>query len=262
MWADAKTLLWDSIAYKDVLTQMFLRDLRVRYKHTVFGYLWSLLNPLFQLIVMSFVFSHLVRWEMKNYTLFLFSGLLLWTFFYAAVVAGAGSFVENEGFIRKIYLPKLLFPMSRVALRLFDFSLSFVALSLVGLLLGFTFPVTVFWLPVAIVMAGIFALGCAIIAGVATVYFRDFQYLLAVFLQMLQFATPILYPISVMPEKYQWWLKLNPLYSQVHIFQLLVHDGTFPSAAEWSAGFGVAFAALFAGIAVLLLTEDELVFRL
>src|SRR5262249_2524815 len=143
---------------------------------------------------------------------YLFSGLLAWTFFSGALASGATSMMENENFIKKIYLPKLIFPLSKVCLREVDFLFSLVALSLLGAVLGFGFSSAVLMLPAAMTILFLFTLGITIIASVLTVYFRDFQYLLGVFLQLLYFATPIMYPVSVLPKGYQEILKLNPFY--------------------------------------------------
>lgn len=257
-----KATLVDCYAYREVLYNIFSRDLKLKYKHTVLGYFWSLLNPILQLAVLSLVFSHVVRWGQKDYTLYLFSGLLVWTVFQNSLISAAYVYIENENFIKKIYLPKMIFPLSKVFFRMVDFLFSLVALSLVGLIMGFKFTAAIAALPAAIALLFVFTLGFSLFVAVVTVYFRDFQYLLNVFLQLLYFATPILYPLSAIPPKYQIVLKLNPLYSQVALFQKLVYVGAWPTLAEWGAAAATALGALILGIAVLLLREDDLVFRM
>ncbi len=262
MLARARVALSDCFRYREVLTSLLERDFKVKYKRTALGYIWSLFNPLLQLAVLTAVFSHVVKIEMKEYTLYLFSGLLAWNFFSHTLLGGACSFVDNENFIKKIYLPKLLFPLSRSLLRAFDFWLSVVALGLIGLVAGFSMKWTSIFLPVAFFWFFLFSFGIGVLAAVVDVYFRDTQYLINVFLQLLYFATPILYPITVLPPAYQKWMALNPLYVEILLFQRLVHEGVMPSPAEWGAAAGVSLATLLLGLGVFLLAEDELVYRL
>lgn len=250
------------VQYREVLYNLLARDLKLKYKRTALGYFWSLLNPVLQLAVLTAVFSHIVRLEMKDYTLYLFSGLLAWTFFQTSLILCGVSYLENENFIKKIYLPKILFPMSKVCLRGIDFVFSLVALSLVGAVAGFSLHWTVALLPAAAVLLCGFTLGVGIIVAVGTVFFRDFQYLITVFLQLLYFATPILYPLSVLPENYQFYMQLNPLVSQLRLFQRLIHEGVVPSGMEWLTAAVVSVAVLSFGLWILFKTEDELVFRI
>ncbi len=249
-------------SFREVLWHILARDLKVKYKQTVLGYLWSLLNPILQLALLGAVFSHVVRWQVKDYTLFLFSGLLVWNFFSAALIVGSYSFLESEHFIRKIYLPKLLFPLSKVIFRLIDFLFSLLALSLLAMLMGYSLRPTMILLPPAIILLTLFILGITIIGAVVTVYFRDFQYLINVGLQMLYFASPILYPMEMMPPNMQWALRANPLCTFLMLFQKIIYEGQAPSLHQWGAAAGVSLLSLGAGLLCLFRTEHKLVFRL
>ena len=121
-------------------------------------------------------------------------------------------------FLKKIYLPKILFPIEKVVFRFIDFGFSIVALTLIAAVAGYHLPVTMLLLPAAMVICFVFTLGASILMAVAAVYFRDILHLQAVFLQLVYFATPILYPLNVLPPKYQEWMALNPLYIQIHLF--------------------------------------------
>lgn len=248
--------------YREVLASMIARDLKLKYKRTYFGYLWSLLNPLLQLAVMGTIFSHIVRLPIQDYTVFLFSGLIVWGFFQSSLMVSSMTYLHNENFIKKIYIPKIIFPLSTISMRSIDFLLSLVALTLLGIIAGFPLKATFVLVPVAVVLLFLFTFGWSIVVAVATVYFHDVQYLLGVLLQLLYFATPILYPISVLPEKYHFFIRLNPLYSQVTLFQRLIYDGVLPSSTEWGAAVGMALGSFALGVSVLMLTEEDLVFRL
>ncbi len=257
-----RTALEDCIRYREVLSNLFARELKLKYKRTFLGYFWSLLNPILNLAILSIVFSHFVGRGMKDYTLYLFSGLIAWSFFHSSLMASSSSLLENEGFIKKIYLPKIIFPLSKIYLRALDFGLSFLALTLIGLILQMPFHATLALVPVATLLLFIFGLGLSMVVAVATVYFRDVVYLLTVFLQLLYFVTPILYPENALPANYLPYLQLNPLYWQINLFHHLVYYGTIPSVFEWSMGVATAGLSLGAGVLVLVGLEEDLVFRM
>jgi ABC-type polysaccharide/polyol phosphate export permease len=257
-----KISLLDCYHYREVLYNILSQDLKVKYKRTFLGYLWSLLNPVLQLALLTVVFSHIVRLGIKDYTLYLFSGLLAWIFVQTSLITSAVSILENENFIKKIYLPKILFPLSKVCLKGVDFLFSLVALSFIGLVMGFPFRPTLIYLPAAMTSLFFFTLGLGMMFSVLTIYFRDAQYLLGVGLQLLYFATPILYPITALPEHYRPYIALNPLVSQIQIFQKLIYSGELPTLNEWGLAFGIAFMAFAVGSIALLWLEEDLVFRM
>jgi ABC-2 type transport system permease protein/lipopolysaccharide transport system permease protein len=226
------------------------------------GYFWSLLNPLLNLVILSVVFSHFVGRGMKDYTLYLFSGLIAWTFFHGSLLASSTSLLENENFIKKIYLPKTIFPLSKVLLRGLDFLLSFVALTFIGFFLHIPFHPTLVAVPLAALSLFVFTWGLSMVVSVATIYFRDAIYLLTVFLQLLYFVTPILYPESTLPAHYLPYLQWNPLYWQLNLFHDLVYLGELPSRFEWAMGAVTALGAFVGGLAVLVGLEEDLVFRM
>ncbi len=249
-------------SFREVLFHLLARDLKLKYKRTALGYLWSLLNPILQLVLLGTVFSHVVRWQIKDYTLFLFSGLLVWNFFSTALISGAYAYLENEHFIRKIYLPKLMFPLSKVLFRLVDFLFSLLALSMLGWVLGYSLRPTMIWLPPAVLLLFFFVLGLSVVAAVLTAYFRDVQYLIQVGLQMLYFASPILYSIDIMPVHLQWVLRANPLCAFLLLFQEIIYVGQVPTLQQWGFAAGMTLLSMATGCLVLLYTEHKLVFRL
>jgi ABC-2 type transport system permease protein/lipopolysaccharide transport system permease protein len=257
-----KSLLVDSYRFREVLINLLSQDLKVKYKRTYLGYIWSLLNPVLQLAVLTAVFSHIMRLGIKDYTLFLFSGLLAWTFVSTSLLTASSSLLESENFIKKVYLPKLIFPLSKVCLRLVDFFFSLVALGIIMAILGFAFKATIALLPVAIVILVVFVLGLSVILSVLTVYFRDIQYLVGVFLQLLYFGTPIIYPMEQLPSQYRIILQLNPFYPPIHLFQQVIYYGQAPSAQEWLTASGIALLSLVVGLSTLSAFDEDLVFRM
>ena len=262
MFAHLKLALSDCYRFREVLVNLLSQNLKVKYKRTFLGYFWSLLNPILQLAVLSFVFSNIMKIGPENYTLFLFSGMLAWTFLSTSMVAGSTALLENETFIKKVYLPKILFPLSKVCLQLVDFIFGLVALGILMAILGFPFKATIFLVPLAVIILFFFTLGLSLMLAVANVYFRDVQYLLGVFLQLLYFATPIIYPLNTLPEQYQPILSLNPLYPPISLFQKLIYYGQIPAETEWLLSASLAFLSLSAGMGILLAFDEDVVFRM
>jgi len=133
---------------------------------------------------------------------------------------------------------------------------------LIGLVMGFPFRPTALLLPLPMIILFVFSLGFGIFCSVATVYFRDVQYLLGVFFQLLYFATPIFYPVSAFPGHFQWVALLNPLFPIIHLFQSLIYEGVLPSAADWASASALAVASLTLGLWLLIRCEEDLVFRM
>jgi len=245
-----------------VLQNILSQHLKVKYKRTLLGYVWSLLNPVLQLIVLTLVFSHVVRLEMGNYTQFLFSGLLAWSFFANSLVSASTSLLESENFIKKIYLPKMIFPLSKVLLVGVDFLFSLLALTVIGAVIGFKLHATIALLPLAMLSLLSFTMGLSVFVAVATVFFRDVQYLLGIFLNLMYFLTPVIYPVTALPENYRVYMQLNPVALQIGLFQKLIYYGQFPSAQEWAVALTISMTSLVLGLTFLSLADEELVFRL
>lgn len=255
--------LFECYQFREVILNLVSQDLKVKYKRTFFGYLWSLLNPILQLTVMSVVFSHFIRLGgVKDYSLFLFSGFLAWNFFQSSLVSASTSLLEGESFIKKVYLPKLIFPLSRTCIRAIDFLFALSALSVIGAVAHFPFHRTVIFLPIIIAIFFIFTLGMSILSAISTVFFRDTPYLLGVLTQVLYFATPILYPIHSLPDSIQKYVVLNPVYWEILLFQKVIYLGEIPQLSEWIWAIGYAVGIFLLALVVLKNLEDDLVFRL
>lgn len=255
-------MLADSFQFREVLANIVSQDFKVKYKRTSLGYLWSLMNPLLQLLVMTAVFSRFVGRGMKDYSLYLFSGMIAFNFFQNSMINAATVFIEYESFIKKVYLPKLIFPVSRLGIRSIDFLLSLVALALIGLVSRFPFHSTILALPAAIFLLFLMTLGSALLVSVMTVYFRDVQYLMTVAMQLLYFVTPILYPEEGWPPNLVTLFKMNPMYWQVNLFHQLIYFGRMPSGLEWGIASLLSVTFFCGGLLVLQKYEQDLIFKL
>ena len=180
------------VRFWPVVQNMVVQELRVRYQRSILGFVWTLLNPILMMVILSWVFSHIMK-EIENYSLFLFAGMVPWSFLSISLNDCAFSIINNEGLIRKIYLPKLVFPLVRVLIALVTFVLSLAALFLLLWPLGARPSFALLFLPVAIALLAMFTLGLGLIVATLNTFYRDCGHLIAVVLAglVLRHADPL-----------------------------------------------------------------------
>ncbi len=243
-----------------VVQNMVVQELRVRYQRSILGFVWTLLNPLLMMVTLSWVFSRLIT-EIDNYPLFLFAGMVPWNFLNNSLGESAFCIIQNEALIRKIYLPKLVFPLARVLINLLTFVLSLAALFLLMLPMGARVTPAILFLPLVIGLFAVFALGLSLIVATANTFFRDCGHLVTVFLQAWYFATPILFPIERLKGE-QWRLRFNPAFYFIELFHDVLYTGRWPRIGLVAAAAVIAAASLGIGYAIFKSHEDKMVFRL
>jgi ABC-2 type transport system permease protein/lipopolysaccharide transport system permease protein len=244
-----------------VLENMVVSELRVRYQRSILGFFWTLLNPLLMMVTLTLVFSSLNP-RVSNYPLFLFAGMLPWSFLSTSVSESSFCIISNEGLIKKIYLPKLIFPLARVLISLITFLLSLGAMFLLLWPLGARLAPAVLFLPVAIGLLATFVLGLSLIVATANTFYRDCGHLVSVFLHAWYFLTPILFPIEQFPANIQWRFRLNPAFYFVELFHDMFVTGCWPRAGLVAAALLISSASLGIGYVVFKSYENKMVFRL
>jgi ABC-2 type transport system permease protein/lipopolysaccharide transport system permease protein len=250
------------VRFWPVVQNMVVQELRVRYQRSFLGFLWTMLNPILMLTVMALVFSQLFRIKEQNFAVYLFAGMVPWNFLSAAMNDSAFCIIQNEGLIRKIYLPKLVFPLAKLLVNVTTFLLSLVALFALMTPLGAQLTPSLLFLPVVIVLFAAFTLGLGLIVAVANTFFRDCGHLVSVFLQAWYFATPIVYKLEFIPAEVRWRFWLNPAYPFIRMFQVIIVNGQWPQSTTIFAAAGIAAATLGIGYAAFKSYENKLVFRL
>ena len=199
--------------FRELLYFLTLRDIQIRYKQTMLGAAWAIIQPLFAMLLFTLFFGRLARIPSDNipYPLFAYSGLLLWTFFANAITNSANSLVASTSLITKIYFPRMIIPAAPVLAGLLDLAIAFALV--VPLLIYYR--VTVSWqvllLPVFICLATLLAFGVGMWMAALNVKYRDVRYALPFTIQLWLFASPVIYPLSIMPAKWRWLLLLNPM---------------------------------------------------
>lgn len=271
--------LKEVLASRELLINLTMREIKGKYKRTVFGQLWSLANPLALMLIYTFVFAIIFRIQpepgdpsgLNVFALWLLCGLLPWMFLANVINQGLGSLVENAGLIQKVAFSRIVLPLSQVASAgynwLFEMAVLLIALTVVG---AFVLP----WIPLVIVimlLLAIFGAGLALMLSVANVYFRDTQYFLSIILQLWMYLTPIIYPASLVedasrdvggllgtPITIVDIFHLNPMEHFVNVFRQLMYDNRWPDASEWLICTAWALASLAIGLFVFRRNEKKL----
>ena len=246
-----------------VVQNMVTQDLRVRYQRSILGFLWTLINPILMMATLTMVFSqvfHIKDW--KAYAIYLFAGQVPWAMFGQSLVECSASIVANEGLIRKIYLPKLIFPLARVLLNLATFVLSLVALYILAGLLGARLSAPMLLLPVVIGVFAVFTMGLGLILATANTFYRDTGHLFTVILQAWYFATPIIWSEADMSPAVQARCWLNPAFPFIKMFQIIIRDGQWPDLTYLLVATCLATVSLGVGYVTFKCHENKLVFRL
>ncbi|HWR13922.1 MAG TPA: ABC transporter permease [Terriglobales bacterium] len=204
--------LADVWAHRELLYFLTWRDIKIRYKQTALGAVWALIQPLFPMLIFTLFFGRLAKMPSDGipYSVFAYAGLLPWTFFAAAVTNSSTSIVGSSNLITKVYFPRMIIPAASVLAALVDFAIAFTLLA--GLMVWHKIPISlnVLMLLPLICLLTLLALGVGLLFSALTVKFRDIRFALPFLVQVWMFATPVIYPASLVPEKWRWVLALNP----------------------------------------------------
>jgi ABC-type polysaccharide/polyol phosphate export permease len=247
---------------KFAFTSFVVNNLRRRYQRSFLGFAWTLLSPLLMMVVMTAVFSLLFHRDPKTYGIFVFSGMLAWQFMSECISSSCTSITLAEAFMKKVYIPKIFFPLVTVSTEFINFAFSLVAMLFLVLFVGYQLHPTLLLLPFAMAITFVFTFGVGLSAAVLTVYFRDFTHLVRVVLSCFFYLIPIVYPMSLVPEKYQLIFKLNPFTYFIHLFRQLIYDGQVPSLQDWLIPIVIAITTSLIGMTILMKKEKDIIFRL
>jgi ABC-type polysaccharide/polyol phosphate export permease len=248
--------------YRACLPTLVANNLKRRYQRSILGFMWSLLNPLLMMTIMTMVFSVFFKRDPRDFALYIFSGLLPWSYMSSTMIAGCGSIVEAESLLKKLPVSKVVFPLVLGLTETSNFVLSLIALAVFGFALGLPFHASALALPIAVLPVVVCTLAITIFLSVLTVYFRDIAHIVGVALGGLFYLTPILYPLNALPEHLRQWYQLNPFYHLINVVRVVISDGRYPTASEWCTAWALAAVALVLGVATYLWRERDIIYRL
>ena len=238
-----KNMFNELYKYREMIFSMVRKDLRSRYKGSILGFAWTFINPLLQLVVYYFLFKTLMKNDVPNFHLYLFVGLIPWIFFSSALVGGSISIIVQKDLIKKIYFPREVIPIAYVTGGLVNMALCFIVVIAVALISGVVPTITgLLCLPLIMIVEYIMALGMALIVSALTVYLRDLEHILGIITMAWQFATPICYQESIVPERFLKFYSLNPMYPIIRAYRAVLYDGGTP---EMSSLLVTLIAGLF-----------------
>jgi len=234
--------------YLPLVGNLVSRDLKVKYRRSVLGYLWSILNPLLMALVIHTVFSNLFRFQVPYFATYYLVGSLIFNFVIDCTSNGLMSVISAAPLIKKVYVPKYVFPLQKCAFAFVNMLFGVVAVLVVMVIQGVPFHWTMLLFFVPMIYAFVFAYGVSLILSTMAVFFRDIQYLYSVFTQVWMYLTPIIYPEEVLlSTKFAFVMRLNPMYYYTHALRSVVMYGTLPSLNENICCISFALLALLVG---------------
>lgn len=246
--------------YKFLIKQLVKRDFKVRYKRSVLGVFWSFLNPLLMMIVQYVVFSQLFKSDIDNYPVYLLSGTVIFNFFNEGVGLALTSIVGNASLITKVYIPKYIYPVTRVFSSGINLLMSLIPLTIAALITGESVTRAYLMLPYILICVMIFTIGFGMALAAGMTFFRDVQFLWGVLSMLWMYLTPLFYPISIVPQQVRWFVLNNPMYYFVNAFRTIILEGVTPRPIVFCQCTVVALVMLTIGSLIFKKTQDKFIF--
>lgn len=234
--------------YRDLVWALVARDLKVRYRRSTIGFLWTMLQPLLTMLVLTIVFSALFRFKLEHYPVYALAGIMFWNFFSQSITASMNSLKGNASLVSKLPVPKAVFPLATVIAGVINLLLALVPLFVILLVTGQPIRPAVLFLPVPILLAALFTLGAGLALSPLAVLFYDTIEMVEVLLTMLMYLTPIFYPMTIVPEHYRWIVRFNPMRSVLEIFRDPIYFGKIPPITHLTVATVVTVIALLVGV--------------
>jgi ABC-type polysaccharide/polyol phosphate export permease len=253
--------LKEAVRYRHLLYQLVRRDILTRYKRSYLGVAWTMLNPLGMMLILSFVFSKIFG-ATHGFPAFILSGLIAWNFFSQGTTSAISSLVWGGGLLQRIYIPRASFGLSAVGSGIINLALAFIPLVIVMVATGTPLMITAVFAPISLLLLACFTLGLGLAISTLAVYYPDVVEMYQVVLLAWMYLTPIIYPESVIPAKYQLLLHLNPLYYLIKLWRLPVYDGLWPTWGDIWPAAAIAIGMLLVGWFFFTSKSDEFAYRI
>lgn len=254
-----KQYIANFMKYRYLIRDLIVRDLKVKYRRSVLGFLWSILNPLLMMLVIMAVFQNIFKSTIENFSIYYLTGYLLFSFVTESTSLAMTSVIGAGALIRKVYIPKYIFPLEKCLFSFVNMLLSFVAVIIVMVIVGAPFTKTFFLFPIPMLYSLVFSIGLGMFLAAANVFFRDVAHLYSVFITAWMYLTPIFYPMDILPDFMRNVLRLNPLYHFVLYFRALILYNHVPDL--WSNGvcMGISLAFLLVGVLFFKRKQDKFI---
>ncbi len=250
----------DILRYRDLIWTLVARDLKVRYRRSTIGFLWTMLQPLLTMLVLTAVFSKLFRFDTPNYPVYALAGIMFWNFFSQSITSSMNSLKGNAQLLTKLPVPKAVFPLATVIAGVINLLLAMVPLFAILLVTGHRIGPSVLFLPVSILLAALFTLGAGLLLSPLAVFFHDTIEMIAVLLTLLMYLTPIFYPMKIVPAGYLWAVRFNPIRSILEVFRDPIYNSKIPPITHLSVAMIITAVALLVGIVAFRRSSDRIPF--
>ena len=251
--------LQNFMKFQPLLRELVARDIKIKYRRSVLGVLWTLLNPLCMMIVLSIVFSNLFKFDVENFPLYLLCGQVIFNFYSDATTSSMSAIINNAALIKKVYVPKYLFVLSRVFSSFINLMASFTALLLVMVVMRVELHWTVFLSFIPLFFIVFFSLGVGLILSAVTVKFRDIMHLYSVFVTALMYLTPVIYPMSILPPTIKIIVLMNPLTNILLMFRDVMLYNSLPSVMSICVALFETILVMVTGLYVFYKNQDQFI---
>jgi homopolymeric O-antigen transport system permease protein len=239
--------LRDIYRYRDLVVTLIARELTVRYKRSTIGFVWTMLQPMLMMAVLTIVFSTIFRFQVPNYAVYVLAGVLFWNFFSQSIISSMNSLRGNAGLLKKLPVPHAVFPIATVAAGVVNLVLALIPLLILLKLTHHPLAPSLLFLPVSVAIAALFTLGAGLLLSPLAVFFYDVVEVVGVLMMLAMYATPVFYPMSIVPEKYHWIVRFNPIRSILEVFRDPIFYSKVPPISHLTVAVGVAVLSFVLG---------------
>lgn len=248
--------------FSDLLFQLTRRDLISRYKRSTLGVVWTMINPLGTMVILTYVFAGLFH-KVGGYPVYVLSGIIAWNFFSQTTSTALHQMIWGASLMRKIYIPRSTFVVSTVLTGIVNILLAMIPMMIIMGLVGSTFGPALLFLPVAIVCIGLFSLGMGLLLSTLAVYFTDIADMYQMVLLAWMYLTPVFYPKEILLDSNRGWLmKVNPMYYLIEMFRAPIYQGSLPHWSDICIGAGISLIVAVAGWIFFTHKSDEFIYRI
>lgn len=245
--------------YRELLRNLVLKDLKLKYRGSVFGFLWSLVNPLLMIVVYTIAFTYILRIRAEGFVFYLMLGMLSWTFFANSATMSTGAIIDNAGLLKSVFFPRAILPIATVLFNLAQYLLT-VAVFLPVMILWYGVPLSgpMMLFPVFLALQCLFTIGVALMLATATAFFRDVRHLLEVALAVLFWTTPIVYLLDQVGDRLRFAILISPMSPFVVAYHRLFYYRQWPDLTLWLMATAYGVGVFLVGVAIVLTFEDRL----
>jgi ABC-2 type transport system permease protein len=248
--------------YRHLLKELVSRDIKIKYRRSVLGVAWSVLNPLLMMLVITAVFSTIFKFQVENFPVYYLTGSLIFGFVTEATNNSMTSIIDNAPLIKKVYIPKYIFPLEKVSFAFVNALYSLIAVFIIMIILRVQVSWTIIMLPIPLIYTCIFATGLSLILATLNVFFRDIGHLYSVWTTAWMYLTPIIYPEEILPGIMKTVVHFNPMYYYVNYFRQVVLYGTVPNLTDNLLCIGIGIVFLVLGLWVFKSNQDKFILHI